>query len=82
MQLPIGKYYHKSLDDIVEVTPLCIEMSKRAPMDTTSTFVEHDGDVKEVTESLLVDNFSYDEEKSYLEDCDHYNRHGWSNSHR
>ena len=54
MQLPIGKYYHKTLDGVVEVTPICIEMSKRAPMDTTSTFIEHDGDVKEVTESLLV----------------------------
>jgi hypothetical protein len=54
MQLPIGKYYHKTLEDIVAITPICIEMSKRAPMDTTSTFVEHNDDVKEVTESLLV----------------------------
>lgn len=54
MQLPIGKYYHKILEDIVEITPICIAMSKRAPMDTTSTFVEHHDDVKEVTESLLV----------------------------
>jgi len=54
MQLPIGKYYHKTLEDIVEVTPACIEISKRSPMDITSTFVEHDGDVKEVTEALIV----------------------------
>ena len=53
MQLPIGKYYHRTLEDMVEVTPVCIEMSKRSPMDRTSTFVEHDGDVKEVTESLI-----------------------------
>jgi hypothetical protein len=53
MQLPIGKYFHKTLKSIVEVTPICIEMAKRAPMDTTSTFVEHDGDVKEVTEKLV-----------------------------
>lgn len=54
MQLPIGKYYHKTLEDSVEITPICIEMSKRAPMDSTSTFVEHDGDVKEVTECLVI----------------------------
>lgn len=54
MQLPIGKYYHKTLKSTVEVTPICIEMAKRAPMDSTSTFIEHDGDVKEVTEKLMV----------------------------
>ena len=54
MQLPIGKYYHKTLKEPVEVTTICIEMSKRAPMDSTSTFVEHDGDVKEVTEGLVI----------------------------
>lgn len=54
MQLPIGTYYHKALKETVEVTPICIEMAKRAPMDSTSTFVEHDGDVKEVTERLVI----------------------------
>lgn len=54
MQLPIGKYYHKTLKSDVKVTPICIEMAKLAPMDSTSTFVEHDGDVKEVTECLVI----------------------------
>jgi len=63
MQLPIGKYYHRTLECIVEVTPTCIEMSKRAPMDRTSTFVEHDGDVKEVTEALIVSGTQKAEEE-------------------
>ena len=51
MQLPLGKYYHKTLQDIVEVTPLCLEVAERTFIDSTSTFVEHDGDIKEVTEN-------------------------------
>lgn len=45
--------WHRNLGR-VKVTDACRELNRTNP-DPTSTFVEHDGDVKEVTRALLTD---------------------------
>jgi hypothetical protein len=46
-----GYYIHKNLG-LVEITSACAYMQALNP-DNTSVFIEHDGEIKEVTKSML-----------------------------
>ena len=45
-------YYFHSIFGRVEITEACLQLQRLNP-DPSSIFVEHDGDVKEVTKSLV-----------------------------
>jgi len=51
--LPIGFYRHRNLG-IVEINVDCCKMQEVNGTDPSSTFVLHDGEIKEVTKAVLT----------------------------